>query len=362
MNQFKRKKVLRMNLKTITGIKRVVSIAALSLFTACGSGGGGGGGDVVTYDTQVERDIQTELNTIRQNAGAGALTQNLLLDAAAASHANYLVNNGLVNPAYLTSIHSGILGGHWEDPDPATQLPGYTGSTPEARATAAGYSVGSVSENLSIGATTSTDCTASIENSVYHLIQFISPFSDMGLSFNAGGAGGSVCAIELGVSGTGSARFPAAGSWVSYPANAQTNVAPRFYNRAESPSPASDLDGVGHPIAFSLYNNADSLALAAADIVLHTFTLETTSGPVAVPARILAQPGVTTDGTALTSDSNILKPGFLVLLPESPLVQNTNYTVTFSATATVTVMVNGVSTPTPVNVDKSWTFTTGALN
>lgn len=289
----------------------------------------------------------TQLNSIRQASGAGMVVQSPDLDTAASNHANYLVNNNLVTDVtYLNSTVDGILGGHYED----SGTPGYTGSTPQARATTAGYELGTtgtVSELLSFGAASGTACGASIEDSVYHLVQLISPFVEMGLSFNGGSGSGPVCDIELGISSSESGQLPASGNWVSYPSDGQTNVAPKFYNQAESPVPAPDLQFAGHPIVISMYNQSNP-SLNVTDIILDTFTL--TSGGTPVSTRVLAQSGVTTIGTALTADANISGPGILVLLPTSPLNANTVYTVTFSAT------VKGVA------VRKSWSFKTGSMN
>lgn len=348
MNQFSRNtRVRRMNATAMPMIKRAFALTMLSLLAACGGGGGGSSGSSVSPPTYTGDNLAvfTQLNAVRQSAGAGTTAQNAALDTAAASHASYLVNNSLVtNAAYLNSVVGGILGGHYEDTSIPGYVGGFTGCTPQARATAAGYS-GTVNELLSFGATTAADCTASIENSVYHLVQLIAPFTEIGLSFNAGSGSGPVCAIELGVGST--AQLPAIGSWVSYPANGQINVAPAFYNQAESPVPAADLSSAGHPVAISLYNQSNS-SLLVGNIVLHTFTLTALSSPVS--ARVLAQPGVGSDGTALTPDANIPAPGILVLLPTTPLSPNTVYSVAFSATA------NGAA------VSKNWSFTTGNMN
>ena len=239
---------------------------------------------------------------------AGLVSQNTLLDTAAANHANYLVTNNLVaNVVYLNNevpvsgVPSTILGGHFENP---TGYNGYTGSTPLDRAKFAGYSGTAVSELLSFGSASGADCSASIEDSVYHLIEFISPFTDVGLSFNAGNGSGTVCAIELGIS-SGSGQFPPSGSWVYYPANGQTGVPPTFYNQAESPVPAPDLQLAGHPIVLSLYNQTNT-SLNASDIVLNTFTLTTAVSAVPVSTRVLAQSGV--GGTGLTLDPTFQHP------------------------------------------------------
>ncbi len=101
----------------------------------------------------------------------------------------------------------------------------------------------------------------------------------------------------------------------------------------------------------SVYSQANTTAtatLAPADVVVHTYSLNAGSTPVA--ARVLAVSGVTSDGPTLTADSNLSGAGFVVLVPTAPLVPNTTYTATFMAT------VKGVA------VSKVWAFTTGAAN
>jgi uncharacterized protein YkwD len=306
-----------------------------------------------TY-TSANLSLFTQLNAIRKNAGAGALVQNSALDTAALNHTNYLINHNLVaDAAYLTSAVSGVTptisGGHYEN----SSLSAYSGTTPLARTTAAGYSGASVNELISFGAASVTECSASIENSVYHLVALISPFYDLGLAYNAPNSGGSVCDIELGIS-TASGQYPPSGSFVSYPANAQTGVPPKFYNQAESPVPAADLAFVGHPVVMSLYNQTNK-SLLGSDIVVSAFTL---TGSSAVASRVLAQSGVGASGITLTVDENISAPGILVLLPTSPLAANTTYTVNFSATVKHITTTGIQDTP----VSKTWSFSTGSQN
>jgi uncharacterized protein YkwD len=287
------------------------------------------------------------INAIRQNAGAGLLAENAALDAAAANHAGFLINNNLLNAPVLTGTISvggvSIAYAHYED----SSLPGFTGSTPAARALAAGYDGPNVSESLSFGPATGAACGAAIEDSVYHLSELMLPFTDIGISYNGGKGSGPVCDVEVGAGSVG--QYPAAGNWAYYPS--QSGVPPTFYNQTESPDPAPDLvsaTGIGHPIVFSLYNQS-ATNLAASSITLHAFSLQDASGnPVA--ARVLAQAGVASDGTAVTYDNNLPMPGILVLLPTSPLTPNTIYTATFSAT------VNGVA------ISQAWSFATGSAN
>jgi len=340
-------------------IKRIATFAPAGILAAalasCG-GGGGGGGDTLpalTYQSLVNSVstvtytsdsllVSNQITSIRQNAGAGLVAQNTSLDAAAGSHAAFLIDNSLVsNGAYLTSVQSGgILGGHYEN----STLAGYTGASPQVRATNAGYA-GTVTELMIFGAATGNDCVNSLEDSVYHLIDLVSPFIDVGISFNAGTGSGSACAIELGVKSTTLGQLPAAGNQMFYPYAGQTGVQPTYYNQAEVPSPTT-LTGspAGHPVVISLYTLARPV-LSGSDVKISTFSI-TPNGGSKLPAEILVYSGVT-GGTA---DINMPSAGFAVLVPHSPLSPNTTYDVSFSATVKGQV------------VSKSWSFSTGNAN
>ena len=296
--------------------------------------------------TQTEQlAIYNQLSTLRANSGAGLLVQNAALDQAAASHAAYLVSNNLAdNGTYLhTAQTGGVLGGHYE----SVANTGFTGAGPQDRATAAGYT-GSVNEIESFGAASGQACFASLENSVYHLINLISPSVDLGLTFNAGTSGAGLCTLVLGLPTGNTGQYAPAGSYAVYPYDGQTGVAPKFYNQAEFPTPAADLSTAGHPIIISLYNQTNK-TLSANQVVVHSFTL-TKSGGISTQVRVLAGTGVTSDGPTLTVDTNVSAPGFLVAVPLTPLAANTSYTVSFAASVNQTAVV------------KSWTFTTGAEN
>ena len=286
-------------------------------------------------------------NALRLGAGAGLLAQSAALDTAAGKHAAFLVNNQLVsNSAYLDALHEGVLGGHYEDP----ALPGvvgFTGKTPQARATAGAYG-GTVSELILFGAASGAECMASFENSVYHLAQLLSPSVEVGLAFNAGNGGGSICVLELGVSDNTAGQLPAEGSVVTYPYAGQSAVLPTFYNRAEAPSPVADLAVAGHPVLVSLYSLATP-SLQGSDIVIQTFALSMSDGQP-VSARLLAKAGVTSSGPALTIDANLVGAGTLFLVPAAPLEANITYKVSFAAT------VKGKT------LNRNWSFVTGAAN
>jgi hypothetical protein len=89
--------------------------------------------------------------------------------------------------------------------------------------------------------------------------------------------------------------------------------------------------------------------LIGSDIVIQAFSI-TPSGGVALPVRVLATPGVTSNGPALTVDFVIPRAGFIVLLPLAPLAASTLHNVSFSATVKGQLVTN------------NWSFTTGAAN
>lgn len=302
---------------------------------------------VVTYTQTDALAVYNQLSNIRANGGFGLLAESIVLDTAANSHANYLVNNNLAsNGSYLYTMQSGTLGGHFE----SSSNSGFTGATPQARATAAGYA-GTVTELNSFGAAGGAACLASIEDSVYHLSALVSPYVEVGIGYNAGvtsSPGASVCDIELGVRSSSIGQFPAAGTYAVYPYNGQTGVLPTFYNQAEVPTPAPDLSLAGHPILISFYN-LTSQSLQAANISINSFVVTTSTG-ASVPVRIIAMPGVNSNGPSIVSDSNLAGPGFVIALPTSPLNANTTYNITVNATISGTTMT------------KNWAFTTGTTN
>jgi hypothetical protein len=347
-------RIMHIPFKLLSLLSLTVIAASLS---ACGGGGGGTAvppaafSDLIvavpasSFGASANGSAFDRINQIRLGAGAGKLAQSSALDLAAKNHTGYFMQNSGLDGAYIGSLHEGVLGGHYEDP--ANR--GFYGKTAQERATKAGY-VGKASELISFGAANSADCVESLENSVYHLAQIISPlYVDVGISFESSSAGGTVCAIELGLPSTTLGQMPAAGNVANYPYAGQTAVAPTFHNQAEAPIPAPDLSSAGHPVAVSLYSMA-APTLTGSDIVVKAFSM-TSNGGVPVAVRVLARPGVIStmpNGLAVTTDDAIADAGVVFLLPTAPLAANTVYTVTFAAT------LKGAS------VNKDWSFTTGA--
>lgn len=298
-----------------------------------------------SYSDPALQSMFNALTVLRITAGAGPTIQKSPLDLAAKRHADYLVNNNLTsNGAYLYQPQeNGQWGGHYES---MVNL-GFTGATPQVRANAAGY-VGSVNELVVFGAKSTADCVASLDNSAYHLVHVLSPYVDMGIYFNAGNGGESACVVMLGVSTNSPGQFAAVDQYVRYPANTQLNLTTTFYNQAERPIPAPDLNGAGRPVLFSFYNMSNKV-LAAKDVVIHVFAMEDQLGNK-VPVRILAFPGVQSDGPVLVSDVNMGATGYVLALPMYPLQPNTIYKMTINATVTGKL------------VNQQWSFTTGHAN
>jgi uncharacterized protein YkwD len=298
-----------------------------------------------SYSNQDILNIYNDLSTIRSNAGVGLLAENSKLNTAASNHALYLTSNNLLaNGSYLhTSQANGQLGGHFEQ----SSLLNFTGGSPQDRANSAGYS-GTVTEVASFGVASGQACISSLENSVYHLTNLLSPYLELGIGYSTDTNGLGVCTILLGLPSGNTGQYAAAGSYGIYPYDGQISVAPKFYNQAEYPTPVSDLANAGHPIFISLYNQSNN-SINSNQVNLHSFTLQDDSG-TNISLKILVANGVISDGTTVTQDSNISSAGYLVAVPISPLKANTNYRVNFSATLNQSL------------VSKSWKFTTGASN
>lgn len=300
------------------------------------------------------------LNKLRAATGVGLLVQNAALDKSAANHVNYLFNypNFYVNGV---SFHSEVVGNS-----------GFTGTTPQARATAVGYvglvsedgiaSTGNFSQNT-IGAVGWEDLEVHtlINNTVYHRFSLLASWTDVGVSVVSDNSNptntftviniGNAPELSLG-------QLPA--SPVVYPYSNQIGVDTTFFPVSETPNPAPDLGTYANPIAVGLpiTISLDSTSIwgvglekiNAADVVISTFTLTAQGSAAPVSARIITAAGVSgAAGLALSTDPvGYFTAGQICLLPLTPLAVNTVYNAVFSAT------VKGK----PVNL--SWTFTTGA--
>jgi uncharacterized protein YkwD len=343
-------------------LRALSSIAILSALAACGGGGGSASSStgstpapvvtppspdtptpttpVVSGPTRESYALVTtspvsnytgdvlamyqSVNAARIGAGAGALTQNAKLDAAAAAHLNYIKLN------YPGTTHSEVEG-----------QPGYTGKWPSDRASAVGYT-GFVSEDISYASgTTPTECTDRLLNSVYHQGDLLHSYRDVGLAYGEVATGIYGCVLDLGIKLGDYEQLQDAGVVKGYPFAGQTGVATTFTPSGEVPNPMPDVTGdVGAPIMAAIrgYGYSDFTPFTVSK-----FTLKDAAGNV-VPARIIAS---RTTGPDVTPDPvSMLYAGEVYLVPLAPLAATTTYTVDFAG-------ANGSTT-----YAKTWSFTT----
>ncbi len=309
-----------------------------ALLAACGGGGDGGsalpyveaqpvnpGVPAASYADASQLTLYQQLNTVRLVAGAGVARQSVLLDRSAANHLDYLRING-------------VSAGHGEQPG----LQGFTGSTPGARVTAAGYAWRFVSEDLAWGtAFTPMQCLDLLLSSVYHLASLLAEQVDMGVAYGpAGNVNG--CVFNFGVPLDGAPQLPASGVVKAYPYPGQRAVATTFVPSTESPNPMPDVGsrGVGQPVFVSMRAQGSS---DSAGYVVNAFTLRDAAGTT-VPARLIAN---ATSGPSVTADPvRQLRAGEVFLVPLSPLAAGSTYTASFSGS-------NG-----SVPYTATWQFTT----
>jgi uncharacterized protein YkwD len=279
------------------------------------------------------------LNTVRQAAGAGLLTQDARIDVAAAAHAKYLTTN----LATVTNYHN-------QD----SALADYYSVTPTDRLTKAGFA--SVNSTEVIGGTGSSrlgsDCILGLLNTAYHGPALLSRNTAVGIAFGADVAGIPMCVAKLATpTGDRFGQVPAVAGLVAYPYPGQTGVMETFYVGSESPRPPVALfpnATAGTPILVSV-RNADYLNFHDAGTLNATvtaFNLKDAGGNL-VPAAILADSALKGSGVTLNADANLAE-GFAVLVPLAPLVKGQTYTATFTAT----LKTGGTA------LTKTWSFTT----
>ncbi len=292
--------------------------------------------------------IYSGLNLARSSSGAGLLAQNTSLDTAAANHLKYLLANA--SGGALLNFHSETSG-----------AVDYTGATPLARATVAGYTGNEVSEDgcafNSSDAVSGAQCLSSLLDTVYHRLSLTNIYVDVGIAFGTDGKGNTVGVIDIGIPNSlyGNWAGQISAAPVVYPYSGQTGVPTSFVPQVEDPNPAPDLGSatIGYPITVSLVDQALVTAYPngylPTDIVVNSFTVTAAGSSTPVAGRIVTAAGVVAgSGVTLTTDVN---SGYisssLYMLPLSPLANATTYNVVFTGT------VKGK----PVNL--SWSFTTG---
>lgn len=277
------------------------------------------------------------LNLARLGSGAGQLEQSTVIDVAAAAHASYLTT-------HITTTYDL----HTEESNRA----GFYEVTPASRIAKAGFNAGATTE--AIGGTTGhgAGCVYFMLNTVYHAAALLSPFTKVGIGVGQDAIGAPLCVFnEARNAGDAIGQVPDNLSYVQYPSPGQTNVFETFYVNNEEPRPSTALfpnATAGAPVLVSL-RNADWVNFQNAGTlnpVVSKFVLKDGSGNV-VPSHILSSPGINGSGVTLNTDA-LLPEGFIVLVPQSPLLTNVFYYVELTA------RLRSGATP----LDKAWFFGT----
>ena len=276
------------------------------------------------------------INTERLNCGFGSLRQNASLDSAAASHSAWMINNNTV--------------GHYE----VVNTPGFTGVDPGARMTAVGYKYVVGSEVLTYASNTKKlgfglSGIKDLFAAPYHLIGLLSSNREIGISATSGGPAGSGAdlvaplntspstnlVVDMASNTTYLPQVQGSNDVLTYPCQGSTNVTPQMTG-TESPTPILNRNFTTNPIGQPIV-----VQVATGNkLVITTLSLVTTIG--SIPSVI---------ATTLTSATDLnyeVQPSQAVIIPDTPLAHNTQYTVTIQGTNNGALFV------------KNFTFTTGA--
>jgi hypothetical protein len=309
-------------------MKKIHTLAALFAATTIGACGGGGGGtpapapgpapapspapafivtDVPapTYAAASSELLAfNRLNGDRSLCGFGKLAQNASLDQAASAHRAYLVAN-------QTSGHEETSG-----------LAGFTGTTPQARTTAAGYS-GGVSEVVSTGIFSAPQTFGDGSRQVmgliglpYHSGLVVDGYRDVGFSW-----GGAAFVVNFGTA-TG-AQVQTAGGVRTYPCDGSVDVA--FESSNESPSPFPDQPGTTW---------GPAITVVGSQVRVTEATITGPLGSLAVK-RIY--------GTGQMTDPTGICAGDRTCVIAAPAAQNTTYQVHLAGTQAGTAFTKDFS-------------------
>lgn len=367
------------------------------LLTACGGGGGGSGGGVLPVaggtpttptptapapaptaperpaapdpsgDTLVssvptatyaasseEAKAYDLLNAERQRCGFGLLAQNVKLDVAAQGHAKFLLANNFA--------------GHFQD----NTKPFFTGNTAGDRATNAGYSWATMlddnNDTWGAGANVLTDrglkAVRDLLSAPYHALSLLSPSLDIGVSVMSSDTAGStgthgpraITQINLGLAQGSYAQKPSGAYVQNYPCQGTVGTKYQLTNETPNPIPGRDLavNPVGQPVVV-VVRPGQILNITSA-----TMVKTSDSSAVALLPTI----------TKANDANGMLNPGQAIVIPDLPLLPNTEYTVTLVGTNQTATFPGGIATSTGTNpaitdnatgaFTKTFSFTTGS--
>ena len=247
-----------------------------------------------------ERAAYDLLNSERQKCGFGLLAQDTRLDAAAAAHVNYFLQNNVV--------------GHFE----TAGSPGFTGLDPAARAQAQGYPSNYVGEDFAYGFSSGLAGLKFLLVAPYHLLSLVDSFRDVGLSFRSTPVQqqvGSAIVIDLGVKVPSiSTQVPTGGAVLTYPCQGSENLNAGFAGETPNWAAATGIGSGGTPVVVTAPNQEV--------LVITSATITPLAGGV-VPVQIL---------TAANDPNKLLRPSQALIIPPSSLVANSSYRVQISGT------------------------------
>lgn len=345
MNSLKHNRKTTMLNKTLS-FPVLTSLALAATLTACGGGGGGGdsassvapaaatgpvifapviASTIVTstpapsyIDASEELAAFSLLNAERSRCGFGVLAQNTALDTAAKSHADWSLINNYYGHSEVSTIASG-----------------FTGVSPQDRATTAGYKSLSVTETL-IGAVGQPSITGVGVNSAralmaapYHLFGMMSPYKDLGVSVRsvnsvtplvANGLS-NIAVYDFGVAAGAEYQTADAAGVSTYPCDGVTGVKPSV--RGEFPNPVPGRDLTSNPLGQSML----VMVRKGQTLVISSASLINTATGAAVTLRAPV--------TASNDPNNLLAGygnymGYVV--PDVALAVNTSYQATIIGT------------------------------
>jgi uncharacterized protein YkwD len=297
----------------------VLALCSTIVLTACGGGGSatGSAGPSIATQRSISADVAAvtdlvgavpapsypagsnewlafqRLNRNRSTCGFGLLAQNAQLDAAATAHVKYVIGNQIVT--------------HYE----TASSPGFSGTSPKARAAAAGY-VGSVGEELAAGLLIPSIfprgdvITEMLMNVPYHAVVALEGMRDVGIATDAG-----VIVMDPGVK-TGAALQSAPGVR-TYPCDGISDVRPSVGNEEPSPFP-SEAAGTQWGPTISVVGKAVRVAVASI-----------TGGTGSVAIKAILGDGATKDPLGLCTGTNAC------IVPQ-PLQAGTDYQVHLEGT------------------------------
>ena len=310
-------------------------LLAAMFLASCGGGGGGGGGGgdtsavapaattVTIYQSSASptappltSDKGTNAlnwtNYRRAQIGLAAFSRNAQLDQAAAAHVAYM----LLNNSYSTESHSETVG-----------RAGFTGSSPPARTSAAGYAGNRISENITESSTTNgLDATDRLVDAPYHRQSQFGDFLEAGAASST--MAPTLYTIDFG--GLNSGVGPSLSQLVVYPPKGMI-AAPIDWFARETPNPVPDLQGqrVGYPV--SIEAMSQSLTISALTLS------DDKNAPVT--GRVITT----------RTDTGASLGTYAFFVPLAPLAAGTTYTA------------RAVGSLTGTGFDLSWSFTTAPI-